>query len=215
MAKLLLLRHLQSQWNLENRFTGWVDVPLSENGIKNAKEVAGKLAGLKIDKIYTSPLIRNKETVSLILENLGKVKEDKSSSPPFAIARVKDVPIVIDKALDERNYGKWQGLNKDKVKEQYGEEKFRLLRRSWDQAPPDGESLKDVFKRAVPFYQKYIEKDLKEGKTVLIVASHNSLRALVKYVEKISDKDIINLEIPTGTLIEYKVDNSLKIHPVK
>ena len=224
MPKLILLRHLESQWNKENRFTGWTDVPLSEEGIKSAKEVAGKLAGFEIDKVYTSPLIRNKETVSLLLENLGKVKEDKSSSSAteprprkagrgegekevrlfdFANAWVKDVPIVIDKALDERNYGKLQGLNKDEVKKQYGEEQVKLWRRSWDQAPPRGESLKDVFDRAVPFYQKYIEKDLNEGKNVLVVASHNSLRALVKYLENISDEEIINLEIPTGSLKEY------------
>ena len=97
------------------------------------------------------------------------------------------------------------------MKTKYGEEQVKLWRRSWDQAPPGGESLKDVFKRAVPFYQKYIERDLKEGKNVLIVASHNSLRALVKYIENISDKDIINLEIPTGGLIEYEVDDSLKV----
>jgi 2,3-bisphosphoglycerate-dependent phosphoglycerate mutase len=189
MAKLILLRHLQSQWNLENRFTGWTDVPLSKEGIENAKEVARKLAGFKIDKVYTSPLIRNKETVSLILENLSK----------------KDLPIVIDKALDERNYGKLQGLNKDEVKAKYGEEQVKLWRRSWDQSPPEGESLKDVFNRAIPFYKKYIEKDLKEGKNVLVVASHNSLRALVKYLEKISDEEIINLEIAVGSLKEYEI----------
>ncbi len=187
MAKLILLRHLQSQWNKENRFTGWTDVPLSEEGIKSAKEVAGKLAAIPIDKVYTSPLIRNKETVSLILENLGR----------------KGLPIVIDKALDERNYGILQGLNKDEMKEKYGEEQIKLWRRSWGQAPPEGESLEDVFNRAVPFYRRYIEKDLKEGKNVLIVASHNSLRALVKYLENISDEDVINLEIPTGGIKAY------------
>jgi 2,3-bisphosphoglycerate-dependent phosphoglycerate mutase len=189
MAKLLLLRHLESQWNKENRFTGWTDVPLSKEGRENAKEVAEKLAGFRIDKVYTSPLIRNKDTVYLILENLGK----------------KDLPIVINKALDERNYGKLQGLNKDEIKKQYGEERVHLWRRSWDQAPPGGESLKDVFNRVVPFYKEYIEKDLKEGRNVLVVASHNSLRALVKYIENIPNEDIINLEIPTGSLREYEL----------
>ncbi len=187
MAKLILLRHLQSQWNLENRFTGWTDIPLSKQGIESAKEVAGKLAGFEIDKVYTSPLIRNKETVSLILENLGK----------------EHLPIVIDKALDERNYGKLQGLNKDQVKAKYGEEQVRLWRRSWEEAPPKGESLKDVFNRAVPFYKKHIEKDLKQGLNVLIVASHNSLRAIIKHIEKISNQEIINLEITTGELRKY------------
>ena len=189
MAKLLLLRHLQSQWNKENRFTGWTDVPLSEEGIESAKEVSGKLAGFQIDQVYTSPLTRNRETVSLILENLGK----------------KDLPIIIDKALDERNYGRLQGLNKAEVKKQYGEEQVRLWRRGWDDAPPEGESLKDVYNRVVPFYEEYIEKDLKEGKNVLVVASHNSLRALVKHIENIPEEQIINLEIPTGSLKEYDI----------
>ncbi len=187
MAKLILLRHLQSQWNLENKFTGWTNIPLSKEGIESAKEVARKLVGFKIDKVYTSPLIRNKETASLILENLGK----------------KDIPIVVDRALDERNYGKLQGLNKDEAKAKYGEEQVKLWRRSWEQAPPEGESLKDVFNRVVPFYKKYIKKDLEQGKNVLVVASHNSLRALVKHIEKISDQEIINLEITTGELKKY------------
>ncbi len=189
MAKLLLLRHLQSQWNKENRFTGWTDIPLSEEGIESAKEVAGKLAGFQIDQVYTSPLTRNRETVSLILENLGK----------------KDLPIIIDKALDERNYGRLQGLNKAEVKKQYGEEQVRLWRRGWNDAPPEGESLKDVYNRVVPFYEEHIEKDLKAGKNVLVVASHNSLRALVKHIENIPDEQIINLEIPTGSLKEYDI----------
>ncbi len=191
MPKLILLRHLQSEWNKENRFTGWTDVPLSKKGIESAKEVAGKLIGFKTDKVYTSPLSRNKETVSLILENLG----------------LKNIPVIIDKALNERNYGKLQGLNKDEVKAKYGEEQVKLWRRSWEQAPPGGESLKDVFNRVIPFYKKYIEKDLKQGKNVLVVASHNSLRALVKHIEKISDKEIINLEISTGELKEYDSNN--------
>jgi len=199
MPKLILLRHLQSQWNLENKFTGWIDVPLSKEGTESAKEVAKKLMGFKIDKVYTSPLIRNKETVSLILEYLGE----------------KDLPIIIDKALDERNYGKLQGLNKDEVKKQYGEEQVKLWRRSWNQAPPGGESLKDVSKRVLPFLKKYIEKDLKEGKNVLIVASHNSLRALIKYIEKINSKDIIGLEIPTGAVIEYEFDKNLRLKSKK
>ena len=199
MPKLILLRHLQSQWNLENKFTGWINVPLSKEGTESAKEVAKKLMGFKIDKVYTSPLIRNKETVSLILEYLGK----------------EDLPVVFDKALDERNYGKLQGLNKDEVKKQCGEEQVRLWRRSWNVAPPGGESLKDVYNRAVPFYQKYIEKDLKEGKNVLIVASHNSLRALVKYLEKISDENIIDFEMPTGSIREYEFDENLKLKSKK
>jgi len=189
MAKLLLLRHLQSQWNKENRFTGWTDIPLSEEGIESAKEVVLKLVDFEIDKVYTSPLVRNIQTVYLILKNLGR----------------KDMPIVVDKALDERNYGRLQGLNKNDVKRQYGEEQVRLWRRGWNDAPPEGESLKDVYNRVVPLYEEQIEKDLKEGKNVLVVASHNSLRALVKYIENIPEEQIIDLEIPTGGLREYDI----------
>lgn len=191
MAKLFLLRHLKSQWNLENKFTGWTDVPLSQEGIESAKEVIKNFGNINFDKVYTSPLIRNRETVSLILENLGQEK----------------LPVEADKALDERNYGDLQGMNKDKAAKKFGAEQVHLWRRSYDVAPPGGESLKDVFKRTIPFYKKNIEKDLKDGKNVLVVASHNSLRAIVKYVENIPDEKIIDLELPFGALIKYQFDN--------
>jgi len=202
MAKLVLLRHLQSQWNLENRFTGWIDVPLSEEGIKSAGDAAKKFGDEKFDVVYTSPLIRNKDTVSLILEKLGKKPNFLTPGEKTDLEK-NSLPIFVDKALDERNYGQLQGLNKDEMKAKYGEEQIRLWRRSWNQAPPGGESLKDVYNRAVPFFKKYIEKDLRSGKNVLVVASHNSLRALVKYLENISDENIINLEIPTASFKEY------------
>lgn len=189
MPKLILLRHLQSQWNKENRFTGWTDIPLSKEGRESVKEVAKKLLGFKIDRVYTSPLSRNRETASLILRELDKEK----------------LPVIANKALDERNYGKLVGLNKDEVKKKYGEKQVQLWRRGWDEAPPEGESLKDVYNRVIPFYKKNIEKQLKEGKNILVVASHNSLRALVKYLENISDKDIINLEIPTASVKDYQI----------
>lgn len=187
MPKIVLLRHLKSQWNLENKFTGWTDVPLSKEGRESVKEITRKLEGFQIDRVYTSPLIRNKESVSLILEILGK----------------KDLPVFFDKALDERNYGILTGMNKDEAKARYGEEQVRLWRRSYNIAPSCGESLKDVYKRAVDFFKKGAERDLEQGKNVLIVASHNSLRAIVKYVENISDEDIINVEIPYGGSLIY------------
>ena len=116
---------------------------------------------------------------------------------------IKDLPIVFDKALDERNYGELTGLNKNETIKKYGVEKVHLWRRSYNIAPPGGESLEDVCDRAVPFFKKYVEKDLKDGKNVLLVASHNSLRAIVKYIENISDHDIINLELPFGALVKY------------
>ena len=220
MPKLYLLRHLQSQWNLENRFTGWTDVPLSKEGIAKTEEVAEKVASLEIDVVYTSPLIRNQDTVLKIwqyLENKypiflhfqGKMKQWGN----FTDGRY--LPVYVTESLNERYYGKLQGLNKAEIIKQYGAEKVRLWRRSFKQAPPGGESLRDTFKRTLPFYKKYIEKDLKQDKGVLIVASHNSLRALVKYIEKVSDQDIINLEIPVGTLIEYQFDQSLKLKSKK
>lgn len=193
MSKLYLQRHLKSQWNLENKFTGWTDVPLCQEGIESAPKVAEELFGTKIDKVYTSPLIRNRETVSLILKNIGK----------------EELPIIVDKALDERNYGELQGLNKDEVKKQYGEEQVQIWRRGYGVAPPGGESLKDVYGRTIPFFKKYIEKDLKDGKDILVVASHNSLRAIVKYLENISDEKIIDLELPFGSLIKYDFDGDV------
>jgi len=190
MSKLYLQRHLKSQWNLENKFTGWTDVPLSKEGIENAEKAAEKFVGSKIDKVYTSPLIRNKETVFLILKNIGKEK----------------LPTVVDKALDERNYGELQGLNKEETMQKYGKGKVQLWRRSYTIAPPGGESGKDVYKRAVPFFKKHIEKDLKAGKNILVVASHNSLRVIVKYLENVPDEKFGELELPFGALIKYEFD---------
>jgi 2,3-bisphosphoglycerate-dependent phosphoglycerate mutase len=191
MSKLYLQRHLKSQWNLENKFTGWTDVPLSEEGVKSAKDAAEKLAGVKIDEVFTSPLKRNSETVTLILKNLG----------------LDNLPILADKALNERDYGNLTGMNKDDAKKEYGEEQVRLWRRSWDTRPPGGESLKDTFDRAVPFFKNKIETELKAGKDVLVVSSGNALRSIVKYIENIADEKIIDFEIPFGGLVKYDFDN--------
>ncbi|MFC1789555.1 2,3-bisphosphoglycerate-dependent phosphoglycerate mutase [Patescibacteria group bacterium] len=205
MSKLILLRHLQSKWNLENRFTGWVDIPLSKNGVDSAGQVAKKLSEEKIDVVYTSPLVRNKDTASLILKNLGE--KVVFINPGEKISSKEDsLPIFVSPALNERNYGELQGLDKDEMKKKYGEEQIHQWRRGFDQTPPKGESLKDVLKRVLLLYQNCIEEDLKEGKNVLVVASHNSLRALVKHIEQISEQDIINLEIPTATVIKYEFE---------
>lgn len=219
MAKLFLLRHIKSQWNEENRFTGWVDVPLDKTETCKAKELADKIFQLDFDKVYSSPLFRNKDTVSRLFESndekypvfvyLDKGKMKKWGS--FTGAQENIIPVFVTEKLNERNYGKLQGVNKKDAMEKYGEEKVRLWRRSYNIAPPGGESLADVCKRTNLFYHKYVEKDLKLGKNVLIVASHNSLRSIVKYVEKISDDGIINLEIPYGGLIEYELNDDLKV----
>ena len=219
MAKLFLLRHLKSQWNEEeNRFTGWVDVPLEEKQQKKAKELAKKIFKRRIDKIYCSPLFRNMDTAAEILEydekypifiHLDPVK--KKEWRKFKDISQKDIPVYVSEKLNERYYGKLQGLDKKEIIKKHGKEEVKKWRRSYETAPPGGENLKDVFKRTVPFYKKYIEKDLKKGENVLIVASHNPLRALVKYIEKISDKDIIGFEIPFAGLLKYDFDKKLNL----
>jgi len=214
MAKLFLLRHLKSQWNLDDRFAGWIDNPLSKEGADEAKAVATGFAGQKFDVVYTSPLIRNMQTVIKILRNLGDkyplfIHLDGGQMHKwqnFTDISENDLPTYVSEKLNERYYGKLQGLNKEETIKKYGEELVHQWRRSYTIAPPGGESEKDVYKRAAPFYKKYIEKDLKEGKDVLVVASHNSLRAIVKYVENISDEKIIDLELPFGSLTKYEFD---------
>ena len=234
MAKLFLLRHLKSQWNQDKEFAGWVDNPLSDEGILAAKEIAEKLSGEKIEAAYTSPLMRNEETVLRIFEHNpdkyplfihldgGKMSRwgaHRGSSGQILFApgqkwgnftdmNQDDIPVYVSENLNERYYGKLQGLKKEEVVNLYGEERVHLWRRGWNEKPPGGESLKDVYKRAVPFFKKYVEKDLTAGKNILVVASHNSLRAIVKYIENISDQDVANLELPFGALMEYEFDPS-------
>ncbi|MEK7663845.1 MAG: histidine phosphatase family protein [Patescibacteria group bacterium] len=236
MSKLFLLRHLKSQWNLDKEFAGWVDNPLSREGILAAKEIAEKIekvcadGGLSIDVVYTSPLIRNMDTVVRIFEYFpdkyplfihldgGRMSrwgahQGSSGQILFASGQKRgnftdlndnDIPSYVSENLNERYYGRLQGLNKDEIIKQYGEEKVHLWRRGYADKPPGGESLKYVYKRAAPFFKKYVERDLIRGKNVLLVASHNSLRAIVKYIENISDKDIPNLEIQFGELRSYE-----------
>lgn len=195
MPYLIVLRHGQSQWNLENRFTGWVDIDLSEQGIKEAQEAGEKLKGYKFDKAYTSALIRAQRTLDIILNIIGQT----------------DIPIEKDKALNERMYGDLQGLNKDELRQKFGAEQVQIWRRSYDVAPPNGESLKDTAARVIPYWESKIVPDLKAGKNILISAHGNSLRALIMYLEKISEQDIVKTEIPTGHPKYYSLDKDLNI----
>jgi len=223
MAKLILLRHLKSQWNEENRFTGWMDVPLEENSIHEAEEKAGKVFQFKIDKIYSSSLFRNQDTIARMFEfgnkkypifiHLDGGKITKWGN--YVDISEYDVPVFITENLNERYYGKIQGENKETVIKKYGEEQVHLWRRSYDIAPPGGESLKDVIKRTTPFFKKYAEKDLKKGENVLIIASHNALRAIIKYIENIPNDKIIDVEISYGGIIEYEFDENLKVKSKK
>jgi len=195
MPYLVILRHGQSQWNLENRFTGWVDIDLSEQGIKEAQDAGEKLKGYKFDKAYTSALTRAQRTLSIILDKIGQT----------------EIPIEKDKALNERMYGDLQGLNKDETREKFGADQVKIWRRSFDIAPPNGESLKDTAARVLPYWESKIVPDLKAGKNILISAHGNSLRALVMHLENLSPQEIVETEIPTGSPKYYKLDNDLNI----
>lgn len=221
MIKLVLVRHGQSIWNLENRFTGWTDVGLSEQGIKEAKEAGQVLKdlGYTFDIAYTSYLKRANDTLTYILEELGE----------------KNIPIKYSWRLNERHYGALQGLNKDDTRKKYGEEQVRLWRRSADVRPPaleitderypgndpkykdlakedipTTENLIDTIERVIKYWNSDIKKDLLENKKVIIVAHGNSLRGLIKYLDNMSNEEIMQLEIETGNPICYELDENLK-----
>jgi 2,3-bisphosphoglycerate-dependent phosphoglycerate mutase len=187
MSDLILLRHGQSQWNLENRFTGWVDVPLSAKGEDEARAAGEKLRGRRIDVVYTSVLKRAIDTATLAL----------------ATADIRDVPIVRDAALNERMYGDLQGLNKAEAAQKWGDEQIRQWRRSYDVKPPGGESLADTAARVLPYWDRHVLPDVKAGKNVLVAAHGNSLRALVMHLDGLDREQVLQLEIPTGAPLLY------------
>lgn len=221
MIKLVLVRHGQSMWNLENRFTGWTDVELSENGIKEAKEAGRvlKQKGFLFDIAFTSVLKRAKDTLTYILKEMGE----------------ENIQVKKSWKLNERHYGALQGLNKDETKKKYGEEQVLLWRRSVDVRPPEldesdprypgndpkykelkpeelpkTENLVDTIKRVIDYWNKDIETELRKGKNVIIVAHGNSLRGLIKYLDNMTDDEIMKLEIQTGNPICYELDDNLK-----
>lgn len=198
MANLILVRHGESLWNKKGFWTGLTDIGLSPKGREEARTAGQKLKGFPIDLAYTSVLLRAKQTldeISIIL-NL-------------------DLPTFESAALNERDYGIFTGQNKWEIKKEVGIEQFRKLRRGWDTGIPKGETLEDVFNRVVPYYKTQILPNLKSGKNVLVVAHGNSLRALVKYLENISDKDVEKLEIATGEIYIYDVDMNGNINAKK
>lgn len=221
MKKLVLIRHGESSWNKENRFTGWTDVPLSEKGLKEAVD-AGQLLkkeGYTFEIAYTSVLTRAIKTLWVVLEEMGLMY----------------LPIINSWRLNERHYGGLQGLNKAETTEKHGEAQVKIWRRSYDVPPPAltkddprypgkdpryadlkpsdlplTESLKDTVARFLPYWHETIDPMVKSGKKVLIAAHGNSLRALVKYLDNISDQEIVDLNIPTGIPLVYELDDSLK-----
>jgi 2,3-bisphosphoglycerate-dependent phosphoglycerate mutase len=189
---LVLVRHGQSEWNLKNLFTGWRDVDLTEQGVKEAREAGRKLKaqGLTFDVAYTSALKRAQRTLDLMLEELGQPK----------------LPVIKDLALNERDYGDLSGLNKDDARKKWGEEQVHIWRRSYDIAPPGGESLKDTLARTLPYYVTEILPRVLRGERVLVAAHGNSLRALVMVLEKLSPEQILKREIGTGVPIIYRLN---------
>lgn len=194
MAYLVLVRHGQSTWNAKGLWTGWTDVDLTEKGKEEARAAGKAAADINFQIAFVSPLKRASET----LEEMEKV---------WGVT----LPRVKSEAITERDYGDYTGKNKWQVKQELGEEEFLKLRRSWDYPVPGGESLKDVYNRVIPFYQQVILPGLKQGKNVVVSAHGNSLRALVKYLDNISDQDIAALEIPTGQVLIYKIDQGGKV----
>jgi len=194
---LVLVRHGESQWNLENRFTGWVDVPLSEKGVAEATTAGEKIKKQKIrfDVAYTSVLRRAEDTLKLILEVLGQT----------------DIPVERDQALNERHYGDLQGLNKAETAERFGDAQVKIWRRSYDVAPPNGESLKDTAARTLPYFRSKIMKDIKEGRNALVAAHGNSLRSIVMDLDKLTKEEVLELNLGTGVPILYQFDKDLNI----
>lgn len=190
MPKLILLRHGESQWNLENRFTGWVDVELSPKGEGEAKHAGELIAGIPIDKVYTSVLKRAINTANIAL----------------GVSSRTELPTERDQALNERHYGDLQGLNKAETALQYGDEQVHIWRRSYDVPPPNGESLKDTAARTIPYFESKILPELEAGKNILIVAHGNSLRSIVMYLDKLTKEQVLELNIPTGTPLVYDID---------
>lgn len=189
MAYLILIRHGQSEWNEKGLWTGWTDIPLNQRGHEEAIAAARKIKDLKIDAAFTSKLKRAKETLDEIKKTLG-------INPPTIEAE----------ELNERNYGIYTGKNKWEIKKEIGDEKFLQIRRSWDYPIIEGESLKDVYARVVPYFQTNILPILKEGKNVLISAHGNSIRALIKFLENVPDSEISKIELSTGEIYIYKLD---------
>jgi len=202
MGALVLIRHGQSQWNLENRFTGWVDVPLIDAGRQEARLGAEPIRHFRFDRAFTSSLQRAQETLQIVLETIGQ----------------PGVPVEAHQHLNERHYGALQGLNKADMAKRYGEPQVLLWRRSYDVAPPkdktewnpDGisESLKDTAARTIPYFNERILPLVKAGQTILVVAHGNSLRSIVMELDRLSKEDVLHLNLATGAPIVYEIDRN-------
>lgn len=216
-AKLILMRHGQSEWNKRNLFTGWVDIPLSWEGIVEAIEAGKKISSIPIDVIYISTLMRAQMTAMIAMseheggkvprilhEGEGKLEEWGKVHNPSAAQST--IPVIKAWELNERMYGDLQGLNKQETREQYGKEQVHIWRRSYDVPPPNGECLADTAARAIPYFQEKIVPHLASGQNVFISAHGNSLRAIIMHLDGLSKEEVLKLELGTGVPIIYEYE---------
>lgn len=224
MAKLILIRHGQSTWNAANRFTGWVDVPLSHQGREEAMQAAYQLSDYRIDVCFTSLPIRAIETAVICLTEREGVATSKSpvlKHPDddlhwhgwdhYEGNHQEEIPVFLSQALDERYYGNLQGLDKTSTAKEFGQELVHLWRRSFSGRPPGGESLENTADRTIPYFQHRILTHLKNGDNVLVAAHGNSLRSIVMYLEQLSPEAVTHLELATGLPIIYDIDDKGKV----
>lgn len=195
MAYLVLVRHGLSEYNKLGIWAGWDNPPLAPEGFEEAMRTGEDLKDIPVDVAYVSALLRAQQTLDIILKQLN----------------ITTIPVYKDQALNERDYGDYTAKNKWEVKKQLGDTEFQKLRRGWDYPIPNGESLKQVYERVIPYYKQEIEPKLKEGKNVLVSSSGNALRALVKYLEDVPDDKIASLEIGTGEAYIYEIDSQGKV----
>lgn len=220
MAKLILVRHGQSTWNAANRFSGWVDVPLSRGGRLEAIEAAKKISPYQIDVCFTSLLVRALETTAICLTECGGACGSKSpvlkhdADDPdwhgwdkYEGEKSEEIPVFLTQTLDERFYGDLQGLNKAQTAEKYGKDLVHKWRRSFANRPPGGESLEDTAARTIPFFQDRILTHVKHGDDVLVSAHGNSLRSIIMVLDRLSEEEVPNLELATGIPIIYDIDS--------
>ncbi len=214
MAKLILLRHGASIWNEKNIFTGWVDIPLSQKGIEESFQAGKKIAHIPIDVIFVSSLIRAQTTAMLAMSvhegeqvpcvlHPGQGKLEEWAEIYSEEAKKSCIPVHVAWQLNERMYGQLQGMNKDEMRKKYGADQVQLWRRSFDVAPPEGESLEMTAARSIPYFQEMVMPLLKKGKNVLISAHGNSLRSIVMFLDKLSKDEVVKLEMATGAPLIY------------
>lgn len=217
-SRLILLRHGESVWNASNLFTGWVDVPLSPKGIAEAFAAGDQIKDIPIDIIYTSRLCRAQTTATLamtrhhtkktpVILHTGEGKLEEWSKIYSPTAESQTIPIICAWELNERMYGELQGVNKKELAEKYGAEQVQIWRRSYDVAPPGGESLAMTAARSIPYFEKEIIPHLKEGKNVFICAHGNSLRSIMMDLDKLTPEQVVKLELPTGLPVYYQFQN--------